>query len=304
MKFGKLANVDGVDFALPRDRPDNARVLAGLAARSDRAPPRVLVGTSGWSSRSYVGALYPPGARSREFLALYARAFPANELNSTYYGVDEGRIRRWAASVPEGFRFCPKLPSVISHELELRGAEAEMESFAEALEGFGPALGRVFTVLPPGFAPERLGDLAAFVEAWAPRLELAVELRHEAWYADAGAGRELFALFEANGVTAVLTDVAGRRDVLHMAVTAPDVLVRFVGNALHPSDFVRLDDWTERLGRWLEAGVETAYFFLHQPDDAQTVDLAEHLLPRLAARTGQPLSFTRPAGARQRELFG
>ena len=303
MKFGRLANVDEVDFSLPSDKAESAALLAALRERVARPEPRVMVGTSGWSSKAYVGSLYPPGLRSSEYLRRYARAFLTNELNSTYYGVDAGRIRRWAASVPAGFRFCPKLPSTISHERELREVDSEMEAFLEALAGFGDKLGRAFTVLPPGFGPTRMADLARFVERFAPRLDLAVELRHEGWFADTGAGRAVFGLFEEHGVTAILTDVAGRRDVLHMRLTTSDAFVRFVGNGLHPSDFTRLDEWTARIGEWLDAGLETAWFFLHQPDDVNTLELAEHVVPKLAARTGLDLEPPSAAPSSQLELF-
>lgn len=300
MKFGRLEDVEGVDFTLPPDAARNAGVLGGRRATA----PRALVGTSGWSDAGHVGRLYPSGTRRAGFLAAYARAFPAVELNSTYYGVDPERIAVWARSVPQRFRFCPKLPSSVSHDRRLRDCDAEMESFAAALAGFGDRLGRAWTVAPPGFDRAHLPDLTSFVEAWAPRLPLAVELRHPDWFSDPALNDAWGELFEAHGVVAILTDVAGRRDVLHMRLTAPETFVRFVGNALHPSDFQRLDDWAERLGAWIDRGLETAYLFLHMADEPQTVDLAAHLLPRLGRRAGLELEVSTPGAADgQLELF-
>ena len=302
MKFGRLESVDGVDFALPADHPSNPGVLERTAGGAE---PRVLVGTSGWSDRGYVGPLYPQGTRSRDYLAAYGRCFPTNELNSTFYGVDPDRIARWASQVPPGFRFCPKLPSAISHDLRLRDCDREMESFLEAAGGFGETLGRVWTVVPPRFDGSSLGDLTRFVERWADRAPLAIELREPAWFADPRLAEAWGALFTAHGVVAILTDVAGRRDVLHMRLTAGELFLRFVGNALHDSDFRRLDDWAERVGRWLDQGLGTAYLFLHMAHEPHTVDLARHLLPALSERTGLPLGLPEP-GARadgQLELF-
>ena len=304
MDFGKLPSVDRVDFRLPPDPACNARVLDGAT----RSEPAIDVGTAGWSDKRFVGKLYPDGTRPGDFLAHYARAFSCNELNATYYGVDARRIETWSKTVPDGFRFCPKLPAGVTHERELRGVEREMEGFARALESFGDRLGRAWGVLPPAFGPGRVDELARFVEAWAARLPLALELRHPAWFAGGATAEEGFELLERHGVPLILTDVAGRRDVVHMRLTARDALVRFVGNALHPSDFTRLDAWVERLGAWFDAGLEHAWFFLHQPDDHQTVELAEHLLPRLGARLGVDLSAWRreappPPGAQQLGLF-
>ena len=88
-----------------------------------------------------------------------------------------------------------------------------------------------------------------------------------------------------------------------MRLTTPDAFVRFVGNALHPTDFTRLDDWAERIAAWVEAGLESAYFFLHQPDDKNTIELAEHVVPQLAERTGLDLKPPSAAPSSQLELF-
>lgn len=282
-----MADVEGVDFTLPPDDPENARVLA--ATRRTAAAADVVVGLAGWGDRGFLGVLYPPGTKSGDFLGRYARAMTGIELNTTYYGVSRERIERWAAAVPDDFRFCPKLPGAITHELELRNADVAMGEFVEALGSFGPKLGRAWGVLGPAFGPERMGDLAAFVERWAPSAPLAFELRHEAWFASARMRQEVFACFEANGVVAVLTDVAGRRDALHMRLTAGEVLLRFVGNEPHPSDGTRIADWVERLAGWSEAGLERAWVFLHQRRDPRAVGLARELATGWAARTGEEL---------------
>lgn len=306
MDFGKLPAVDKVDFRLPPDPPANAARLAQAAALE--RPRSIDIGTAGWGDKRFVGKLYPEDARAKDFLAHYSRAFPTNELNSTYYGVDPARIAVWTETVPDGFRFCPKLPSTVTHEKELEHVDADMESFLKALETFGDHLGCVWSVLPPAFGPSRAHVLGRFVESWARRVPLALELRHPSWFTSPAALDEVFALFEAHGVVAVLNDVAGRRDVLHMRLTAPDTMVRFVGNALHPTDFTRLDTWIERLGSWFDAGLRHTWFFLHQPDDHHTVELYDYLAPRLEARTGLDLGAWRrnaPAlpGERQLGLF-
>lgn len=305
MEFGKLPSVDGVDLRLPADARANAGFLARLARRRPAGTtPSLLVGTATWGDRRLVGKLYPHGTRPSDFLRAYALAFRTNELNSTYYGVEPARIARWVDAVPPGFRFCPKFPASITHELGLDAAEAEIEAFLAALGGFGDRLGRAWVLLPPDFGPRRFPALASFVARTAGRAALAVELRHPDWFTDRGALEAVGALFEQHDVAAILCDVAGRRDVLHMRLTSRAAFVRFVGNGLHPSDFTRLDEWIERLGSWLDGGLETAYFFLHQPEDHETYELARYLLPRLSERTGLPLpSLDAARGPVQGELF-
>jgi len=298
MEFGRLPSVDQVDFTLPPDSPENATVLAG--PRDGRG---ILLGTAGWSDRGFVGELYPAGTKSADFLREYARVFPTNELNSTFYGASRERVERWAAAVPDDFRFCPKLPSEITHVRELRDVEEPMETFLGVCGGLGPKVGLTWFILPPGFGPARLSELTDFLERWAPRARFAVELRHPAWFSSAAARDEVFAAFAEHGVTTILTDVAGRRDVLHMRLTTPDVMIRFVGNEPHPSDFTRLDDWIARLNGWLDRGLDTAYFFLHQKRDHRTIPMARHFLEHAADRVSVELDATPAPAPVQGELF-
>ncbi len=39
------------------------------------------------------------------------------------------------------------------------------------------------------------------------------------------------------GMGLIITDTAGRRDVVHMHLPVPRALIRFVGNSLHPTDY-------------------------------------------------------------------
>lgn len=310
LDFGKLPNVDRVDFTLQPDPEGNGEFLASQRLRK-ASECRLSIGLAGWSDKDFVGKLYPKGARPAEFLKYQARAFPTNELNSTYYGVDRERIRRWAGAVPANFRFCPKLPKAITHDLELRGTEAAMGDFEDALREFGGTLGCVWGVLPPGFGPDRLGDLDRFLQRWAPRMPLAFELRHGAWFSQPQALDRAIAVMADHGAIPILTDVAGRRDVLHMRLAGRGTMIRFVGNGLHPSDFTRLDAWIQRLASWAERGLDHAWFFLHQPRDPLAVDLATYLARRMAERTGlellpnlpEPGQTLPPDGPVQHELF-
>ena len=70
---------------------------------------RIFIGSSSWTDRSLLtcGRFYPPEARDSDSrLAFYARSFNLAEIDSTYYALPSRRnTERWAAAVPEGFRF-------------------------------------------------------------------------------------------------------------------------------------------------------------------------------------------------------
>lgn len=284
MDFGKLTNVDAVDFTLPQDHPDTARFLSNLS-RERRPEPHVLLGCPRWADRGFHGKIFPPRTKQAEQLSAYAKSFDTIELNTTFYGVREELFARWSDQVPPHFQFCPKIPKAISHHRQLFHTEAEMERFVRAVSRFGDRLGPSWILLPPGFSPGQCQALRSFLDRWSGELRLAVELRHEEWFAAQNASllQETLAHFEETETTAILTDVAGRRDVLHQRLTTGAVIVRFVGNRLHETDFPRVDAWSERIASWIARGIDSVYLWLHQPEEALNVEIAERFVASLDA---------------------
>ena len=81
----------------------------------------------------------------------------------------------------------------------------------------------------------------------------------------------------------VITDVSGRRDVLHNTLTTPNLTLRFVGNELHPTDYTRIDAWCDRLVAWLEMGLKNAYIFVHCGENKFAPELTKYWIDRLNA---------------------
>jgi uncharacterized protein YecE (DUF72 family) len=300
MDFGRLDSVDAVDFTLPPDPPETRAALA--AAPPPTSPPRVLLGLPRWNDKGFVGTLYPQKTPSTKFLAHYATQFESIELNTTFYGVRPTVLDRWAAATPTHFRFCPKFPRLITHVLQLHNADVATEEFMTAVSRLAGRLGPSWMLLPPSFPPTGLDRLEIFLAKWAGTVSLAVEVRHREWFANPDLRTYLFESLVRHGVASVITDVAGRRDAAHMIITAPTVLVRFVGNRHHPTDFTRLDAWADRLADWIDDGLHRAYFFMHQPEEHLNVRIAAYLADALTAR-GVTVSALRPQ-ATQPSLFG
>ena len=81
------------------------------------------MGTSGYSFADWVGPFYPPGTRSGDFLAHYARHFPAVEVNATYYRVPPpAAMAAMERKTPPGFRFMVKVNQAMTHERLLEPA--------------------------------------------------------------------------------------------------------------------------------------------------------------------------------------
>ncbi|MFC7737985.1 DUF72 domain-containing protein [Roseomonas sp. GCM10028921] len=57
--------------------------------------------------------------------------------------------KRWAASVPPGFRFSSKVPREVTHTRRLVETAELLESFLADVRALGPALGPLLIQLPP-----------------------------------------------------------------------------------------------------------------------------------------------------------
>lgn len=300
MEFGKLQHIDNIDFALPPDDPVTEQLWQRLASLP-RKPLQVYVGGTEWGRTSWLGRAYPLGTKPKDFLTWYSRQFNTIELNTLFYGVPAATtIRRWADAVTPGFRFCPKFPESISHTLQLSNASRETSEFVAALKGFGEKLGPSFLQLSDRFGPDKAGLLQHYVGQLPTDLAACVELRAEDWFrasgrqdGSAGAGsNERFgtAIFDTfqemleRGVGTVITDVAGRRDVLHMRLTAPVAFIRFVTNSLHPTDYQRADAWVERIGSWAGKGLREVYIFVHSPEELTSPEIMKYLITRFNER--------------------
>jgi uncharacterized protein YecE (DUF72 family) len=128
------------------------------------------VGTSGWSYPTWRPGFYPAGLDPSGFLGFYAQRFRTVELNTTGYRLPaEDQFRRWAAQVPAGFEFAPKLPG---HRL--RG----LDEFAARVRLLGGSLGPVRVSLKnardEGLLELLLGSLDL-------SLRLAFDLEHRSW---------------------------------------------------------------------------------------------------------------------------
>ena len=279
MKFGAAKDPGAVHYELPLDPLANAARLDRFELGPGEGKPLIYLGATGWSMREWVGKWYPKGTKTPDYLREYGKQFNTIELNTTHYRIpDDELVRKWVAAVPDDFRFCPKVPQHISHRTDFGHREGHLTRFVAALDGMGEKMGCAFAQLPPYFDTGRLNLLTQFLDRWPRLLPLAVEVRHASWFEDPFATESLMDALAARGVAAVITDVSGRRDVLHNYVTAPRTMVRFVGNGLIPSDYERLTEWGDKLREW---NLPETYFFPHEPENVLAPDasawLADHL---------------------------
>ncbi len=118
-----------------------------------------------------------------------------------------------------------------------------------------------YMLLPNYFKMERWSMIQEYLSSYPTDLPLAIEARHDAFHHDA----EIAAFLQSRNISLCVTDTPGRRDVMHQVLLTDELIVRFGGGNLHPSDYTRIDQWVERICDWLDRGLKTLYFYIHQP---------------------------------------
>lgn len=277
MKFGKVENIEGIDFTLP---PDHASVAARKSDGS-HPTPNFYIGCTAWTSKEWKGKYYPEKTKASEFLNAYGKQFNTIELNTTHYRTPKPElIDKWKAQTPDDFKFCPKVLQYISHSADLGIGTTRIKEFCNAIALFEGKLGMCFIQLPPYFGFDRLGLLQSFLDDFPQEIPLAFELRHASFYEgdNLSAVVDLLTKYDR---TLLITDVSGRRDILHMALSSGTVMTRFVGNNLDKTDYSRIDDWVDRLNAWLACGLKDIYFFPHEPDNINAPEISEYLYKKL-----------------------
>ncbi|MEZ4905864.1 MAG: DUF72 domain-containing protein [Spirosomataceae bacterium] len=140
--------------------------------------------------------------------------------------------------------------------------------------------------LGPYFEPRQQKALARFLQQLPPQFPIAVEFRHPDWFSNQTVWQETLHLLAEAGAGTVISDVAGRRDVLHLSLTNDTLVLRFVGNELHPTDFSRVDAWTQQLKEWFEVGLKTAYIFVHCGENLHAPELTKYWITQLNYQCG------------------
>lgn len=222
-----------------------------------------FLGTIGFTYPEWKGSFYPVGLPANQSLNFYSKVFNCVEINTTFYGPQSPeQIARWAAAVPENFRFCLKAPRRITHDLRLQNAEGEMRAFLDSSAGLGEKFGAMLIQLPPSLTIAERPSLESFLAALPRGNRYAVEFRHSSWHVPATAD-----LLRKYGVCWVATDYEDLPVEIHPITDF--LYLRWIGkhNVIpHPGYEVtdrtaRLRDWLERIKTNLDGGEILFGFF-------------------------------------------
>lgn len=260
------------------------------------------LGCPSWNEPAWRGSFYPADLRASETLSHYVSVFNAVEGNTTFYARPSlPTVQRWAAQMPEHFRFCAKLPRDISHAGDLRDHLAASADFFALLAPLGARVAPLWLQLPASFGPSRLGELLSWLDAFAERA-VAVELRHPAFFTRGEEERQLNRALQARGVERICLDsralfACTARDaaVLHAQAKKPRLplrptafsghpQLRFIGGPDLAANQAFLEPWLDKVAAWIEQGL-SPYVFLHTPDNqlaaAQALRFHQSLMLRL-----------------------
>jgi uncharacterized protein YecE (DUF72 family) len=143
----------------------------------------IILGTSGYSFRDWVGPFYPPGIPQGQMLNYYVGHFSAVEINSTYYRMPHPKVMtQIERKTPEGFHFTVKLPGDVTHR-QTRDP-AVFEEFLRViapLEEAGKFRGAL-AQFPWSFRDSRENwAYLAFLRQAFPERPLFAEFRQDSW---------------------------------------------------------------------------------------------------------------------------
>jgi uncharacterized protein YecE (DUF72 family) len=144
------------------------------------------IGCAGWSLASKDASAFPTEGTHLE---RYSQVFSCVEINSSFYrSHQEKTYRRWAAGVPDGFRFSVKLPRTMTHELRLQRCEDPLRTFIQEVSALGKKLGCLLVQLPPSLALDvKIARRFFSLLRDSTQVPIACEPRHATWFTAEGA---------------------------------------------------------------------------------------------------------------------
>ena len=302
MEFGRVPEneLNSIDFSLPAEPAYNKSILKGKPVKASK----IYLGCAKWGRKEWVGKIYPPKTKEKDFLQHYVQHYNSIELNTTHYKVyGEGGIKKWTEKAAgKDFKFCPKMYQGVTHRGSLNGKQFITNEFFRGIVAFQEYLGPIFIQVSDTFSPKRKDELFNYLKTLPTDLQFFLEVRHPDWFKKDAIREEMISTLKGLNMGIVITDTAGRRDCAHMYLSIPKTFIRYVGNSLHPTDEPRIDAWVKRIKYWMDNGLEELYFFMHMHDEATSPELTVYLVDKMNKEIG--LNLIKPTFvAKQKGLF-
>jgi len=182
---------------------------------------RLRVGTSGYQYKFWRGTFYSEKCKEADMLSEYGRQLATVEINYTFYRMPKPEfMERWAAQVPDDFRFSIKASRRITHDKRLKEVGELTGYLFDTCKVLGDKLGVVLFQLPPNLKAD-MERLSRFLELIPDGIRVALEVRHPSWLED-----EVYARLRERGVALVCNDQGEGEEAIPLVMTAPFAYLR------------------------------------------------------------------------------
>ncbi|KAA9166564.1 DUF72 domain-containing protein [Amycolatopsis acidicola] len=246
-----------------------------------------------WTHKAWSGRFVPQSLPADKRLRAYAGWCNAVEGNTTFYATPARKtVLAWADQTGPGFRFVVKLPKVVTHERRFVAVEREMRAFLDAIEPLGERA-VLWTQLPGSFGPSDVDALARFLRRLPADRQRAVEVRHPAFFTDAGATSVLegalagansewvpfdtTVFFQRPPASEAEQEAWAKKPRLPRRTRAltGHPIVRYLGRDSNEETVTGWQPWATVAADWLGEG-RSPTVFVHTPDNADAPALARH----------------------------
>ncbi len=219
--------------------------------------PKILIGTSGWHYKHWIGTFYPPKTKSNEQLPYYLKHFNTVELNNSFYRLPPPDFfTNWKNSVQDDFVFSVKASRYITHMKKLKDPIESTLSFFENVSYLGEKLGPILFQLPP-FWNIDLKRFDEFISHLPKVYQYTFEFRNQSWYRD-----EVYTLLKKYNCAFCIYEIDYH--LSPMEVTADFTYIRLHGPGGKYqgsySDEI-LNDWATKCKIWANQGKQVYIYF-------------------------------------------
>jgi len=215
--------------------------------------------------------LFPPPYENVSRLTYYATFFNSIEINSSFYKIPRPEtVAKWAASVPEHFRFTFKFWKGITHSKGLDFNEDDVVSFMDSINSVSERKGCLLIQFPPSIGSAytiQLERILSCIKETDPDhgWKVAVEFRNKSWYQE-----DVYDLLNYYKAALVIQDIPKSATPL-LDHKSDFMYFRFHGPAgnyreSYSTDF--LEEYANIVREWLEERKAVYLYFNNTMGDA------------------------------------
>lgn len=228
-------------------------------------------GTSGLLLPVKNKLFYPEEFKDKSRLCFYGSLMNSIEINSSFYKLPmASTVQKWAADVPENFKFTFKLSKEVTHNKNLAFDPEAVKRFFDVISKAGDKKGAILVQFPPSVRIADLRQIAFLMDVLSENdplheWHIAIEFRHVSLYHD-----DLYKLLEDHNLGLVIQD-------------KPPAITPILENDLHfvylrfhgPGGGYRgsydeevMQEYAEYIGDWLSSGKTVYAYFNNTMGDA------------------------------------